>query len=586
MKKYFISVALLSVGLLAGCATNNKQSNSDISSLDPSSENQSGSTTSEGGEVIPATSIQDMNILHAWNWKMTDIVGKLDMVKDAGYGAIQISPMQPKMDGTQYSDQSTSSEWWKLYQPTDLKVAESGDNFLGTKEQLTTLCSEAKKKDIKIIVDVVANHLATNTSQWKKSYPRHNYSSSINYNNRESIVKGDLGQPPLPDLDTHSSTVQTAVLEMLKSYIDCGISGFRFDAAKHIETPEENGSYKSQFWPTVLNGTTEYALSKNLGEPYYYGEILNEVGPGMNFSSYTKYMSICDNKQGTNVVQAIHNSSTNNLSSSYNTGANPDHLVLWAESHDTYANDSGYDITRSYLSSEINKAYMIQASRKDAATLYFARPSSMNATIGSISTTTGWNNKEVKAINKFHARYLNKSESVSIEDGKYFVNVRGSGAFAGAAIINVCGSNTATISVLGLPDGKYIDLISNNTFSVTNGKVIAKFTSGGCILVPKDSSEGGDTTPTVTYSSNVVLTNYNTSCYYYAWVFGGSAADKWIKLTPDHDALGFNIGNYTKYIIVENTTDTASWDNKNWQTTNIDYYGSQVIHDCNDLPHA
>ena len=79
---------------------------------------------------------------------------------------------------------------------------------------------------------------------------------------------------------------------------------------------------------------------------------------------------------------------------------------------------------------------MIQASRKDAATLYFARPEHMGVTICSIADDSGWKNSEIKAINDFHTHYVGQSEHISTPDGKYFVNVRGSGAFAGAAIIN------------------------------------------------------------------------------------------------------------------------------------------------------
>lgn len=579
MKKRNIFLLLTLTSLLVGCNYSFTPNGSDNSE---SSDNPS-EPESNPGEVTPTTSIQDMNILHAWNWKMTDIASRLDMIKKAGFKAIQISPMQPKQDGNNWSDQTTYSQWWKLYQPNGFTISEGNDSFLGTKTQLTSLCTAAKNKGLKIVVDVVANHLSTKQNDWKQSYPRHNYSTSIDYNNRESIVKGDMGG--LPDVDTHSSSIQNAVKELLIDYIRCGVSGFRFDAAKHIETPDDNNSYKSNFWPTVLNGATQYAQDNNLEEPYYYGEVLNEVGPNCDFSMYTKMMSICDNKQATDVVNAIHNSSTSKLKANYNTGADGNKLVLWAESHDTYANDSGYEITRSFPSSEINKAYMIQASRKDAATLYLARPSSLDAKICSIDTTSGWNNNEVKAANQFHARYVGKKESISIDNNKYFVNVRGTGDFAGAMIVNVNGSNSATVNVANLPDGEYKDLISNNLFTVNNGKSNIAFTNGGCILVPKDADdedEGGS--ETITYNSDIVLQNYNSSCYYYAWVFDGSQSDKWIKLQADHDALGFNIGNYQKYIIVEMKSDNPDWNNKNWQTDNIVYSGSQKIYDCNSIP--
>lgn len=457
------------------------------SSSSSHSSSSSSSSSGSGGDVTPSgdtNDIQNMNILHAWNWKLNDIKSRLSAIKNAGYGAVQISPMQPKVDKTGWSDQSTSSQWWKFYQPLAFKVAESGESFLGTKSDLTTLCSEAKKQNIKIVVDIVSNHLAGSgnsySSQVYKQYPLHNYSSGADDNNGESVVKGNIG---MPDLDTSNSSVQQDVLSMMKSYIDCGVSGFRFDAAKHIETPDD-GSYASNYWPTVLNGTTEYAQSKNLDKPYYYGEILNTCGQGRSFASYTKMMSICDNKQGTSVINAVNNKSVSSLSATYNTGVEASKLVLWAESHDTYANDSGYDITRNFSTEVVNKAYMIQASRKNAATLYLARPSNMGVTICSIDDNSGWKNNEIKAINEFHKRYINKDESIN-NNNNCFVNVRGSGSEAGAAIININAGSTQSVDVKGLSNGAYVDLISNQTFNVSNQRVTVSFTSGACILVPK-----------------------------------------------------------------------------------------------------
>lgn len=482
MKFKKVYTLLLLAPFLASCALP-----SDLTSSS-SSEDPAEDTSKDTQEEIKSNSLQDANILHAWNWKMNDIKSRLTTIKNAGYEAIQISPMQPKVDKTNWSNESTSSQWWKLYQPLEFKVATSGENFLGTKEQLTSLCTEAKKKGLNIIVDVVSNHLAGGSNYYSDQvytqYPRHNYNNGADDNNGESVVKGHIG---LPDLDTSNGQVKQAVLGLLEEYIDCGVTGFRFDAAKHIETPDD-GSYASDFWPTVLNGATSYASENNKPAPYYYGEVLNTPGQGRSWSSYTKLMSICDNKQGTATVNAVKNSQGGSISKDYNTGVNPDHLVLWAESHDTYANNSGYEITREFSTDVINRTYMIQASRKDAATLYFARPGSMGDTICSINDDSGWKNSEIKAINDFHTHYVGQSEHISTPDGKYFVNVRGSGAFAGAAIINISGSSSATISVNGLENGNYTDLVSGNTFTVNNGSVNASFTNGACILVPKTTN--------------------------------------------------------------------------------------------------
>ena len=50
------------------------------------------------------------------------------------------------------------SSWWSYYQPLSFSIADN--SAIGTKEELKSLCEEAEKYDISILVDVVANHLA------------------------------------------------------------------------------------------------------------------------------------------------------------------------------------------------------------------------------------------------------------------------------------------------------------------------------------------------------------------------------------------------------------------------------------------
>ena len=69
--------------------------------------------------------------------------------------------MQPPKDytweGQVYTN--TDGQWWKLYQPLGLRVADE-NSWLGNKAELKAMCDEAEKYGIKVIVDIVANHLA------------------------------------------------------------------------------------------------------------------------------------------------------------------------------------------------------------------------------------------------------------------------------------------------------------------------------------------------------------------------------------------------------------------------------------------
>ena len=393
---------------------------------------------------------------------------------------MQLSPLQPAKDG---GSGSWQSNWWKLYQPYGFKIATSGESPLGTRDDLKQLTAAAKEKGIRVIVDVVANHLAEG-SKYNFDYRVRNYEQTIydsnlrhgdfetSDNSVESVVRGSLGG--LPDLQTESTHVQSRVVALLKDYIDCGVSGFRFDAAKHIET-DEDGDFKSQFWSKVEDVTKNYAKTKLGEEAYMYGEILYTPGSGRSWGAYTKRMSLVDNNQGSAVLAGIRSNAGGALTARYNVG-DANKVISWAESHDTYANDShettGYDQT------VIDKAYVVQASRKGAAPLYFARPGS-NTNIGQIGTMD-WKSNVITAVNKFHNFFVSVNESIRTDDQCY-VNTRNNGSIGGATLVSIGASDGAQINV-GLPDGNYTNLITGGKVSVSGGKVKTSFTNGVMVI--------------------------------------------------------------------------------------------------------
>ena len=488
------------------------------------------SKKSSGGDdepVVTTSGLQDKMILHCFNWSMSNITSRLSEIKKAGYSVIQLSPMQPQKDP--YSG-NWKGQWWKLYQPLGFNVATSGQNTLGTKQELKTMCEKAEEQGIKVIVDIVSNHLAggneTTLNGSVRNFEQEIYDQELIHKlgkyaddgDSQSIVQGNIGG--FPDLKTESSVVQNRVLSLLKEYLDCGIDGFRFDAAKHIETPSD-GEYASNFWPTILNGATSYAKSKNLDEPYYYGEILNKAGNNRSFSYYTDMMSTLDSNQGKDVLDGVVQGNISKIKERYNSTVSPDKLVLWAESHDTYSNDNRE--TTDISISNINKAYVIQGSRKDASVLYLARPGD-NTNLGDVGTTN-YKDAEVVGINKFHKMFVGYSESI-VSNNNCFVNVRGS---KGAVIVALNNSSSASVKVEGLPDGTYIDLITDKSFTVSNQMVNVTFTNGACILV-SDSMSGDTSEPTITvgnynevYSSSqtISVTTKNATSVTYT-INGGS----------------------------------------------------------------
>ena len=435
-------------------------------------------------QAAPASAdvaVQDGVTLHCWNWSFSEIEEYLPKIAAMGYTAIQTSPIQTAKQPTK---EFPSNDWWVFYQPADFVIDNTGNSALGTKAEFEKMCKTAETYGIDVIVDIVANHMgntqANDLSQSIISDLRNDSScwhditkDTANYGNRYDVTQYCMAG--LPDLNTANKKVQNYVLSLLKECIDAGADGFRFDGAKHIETPDDDANCKSDFWPTVIDGATSYAKSKGI-DLYCYGEVLDQPGGSLSVKSYTKYMSVTDNSWGVTVLNnVIGSKNANAYSASYHKSADADQLVIWAESHDTFADKS----TSKATDEQINKTWALVASRADAMALYLARPANMSQYLGAASIT-GWAYPEVAAVNKFHTAFIGQSEYIGKENGIAYVE-RGT---AGVVLVN-CKGNEADISVTAnkIADGTYTDAVSGNTFTVAGGKISGKIGSTGIAVV-------------------------------------------------------------------------------------------------------
>ena len=436
--------------------------------------------TSKANQYGLKDNVQDGVILHAWQWSFNNIKAKLPEIAAAGYSAVQTSVVQRAKEATKGK---TNSVWWVYYQPATFEIDNTGNSALGTKADLQALCTEADKYGIKVIVDVVANHLGNQSGyDLSSAIPAdiRNDSScwhsegfrDINYGDRYSITHGSMSG--VPDLNTESTKIQNYVLNYLKECIDVGVDGFRFDAAKHIGVPSEG----SQFWPTVINGTTSYAKSSKGFTPYYYGEVLDNTG-GPAITEYTQFMSVTENQSSNNIRNSVNGGNANGAANSYyNKGAAANKIVMWAESHDTYSNNSK---ASTYVSdSNINKTWAMVGSRNNATALYFARTNGhCGGNIGQIYSTQCFN-KEVAEVNKFHNYFAGQSEYLS-SSGSIAYNERGT---EGVVLVN-CGGSSTSVSVKAnkMKDGTYKDQVSGGTFTVSGGQIKGQIGSTGITVV-------------------------------------------------------------------------------------------------------
>ena len=235
----------------------------DVDTADTSADITKSSTGSSGSEQV---------ILHCWNWPFSKIMSELDNIAAAGYTAVQTCPIT----GIVGNGETAVSEWYQFYQPTNYKIG----NKLGTEDEFKNLCSKAKSKGVHVIVDVALNHVANNSyfpvdseiSSISNVY--HNLGSLNNeWGNRWACTQKNYPDS-CNDLNTQNTQVQQLALNFLKKCVVDGAYGFRFDAAKHIELPEDDSSYASNFWPTVVQN----------GSQFQYGEVIG--GTNVPYKKY------------------------------------------------------------------------------------------------------------------------------------------------------------------------------------------------------------------------------------------------------------------------------------------------------------
>ena len=427
--------------------------------------------------------VQDGLTLHCWNWSYKNIEANMEKIASQGYSAIQTSPIQQAKERTKgYSVDG----WWVYYQPMGFHIDNTGNSALGTKAEFESMCKTAHKYGIKVIVDVVANHLGNNTGNDLsnvivadiKNDPSCWHDISMNtydYSKRYDITQWCMNG--LPDLNTGNKKVQNYVLSFLKECIDAGADGFRFDAAKHIETPDDgNDNCASDFWPTVINGAKIYARNSRGIDLYCYGELLDNPGGPLHISSYTKYINVTDNSYSNTLRDYVNKGWANEAGRPfYAKDCGASQLVLWAESHDTWADGSSSGISVS----SINKTWAIIAARADAMSLYFARPNSKSDKLGA-AAITGWAQAEVKQVNLFHNAFVGQSEYMATENGVVYCE-RGN---SGVVLVNCIGNQTSVnLTAHNIKDGKYKDQISGSTFTVTNGRITGTIGSTGIAVV-------------------------------------------------------------------------------------------------------
>lgn len=427
--------------------------------------------------------IQDGVILHCFDWTYNDIKAELPKIAKAGFTSIQTSPAQPNGTGT----------WYWLYQPISFSI---GTNGIGTKAELQSLCDEADKYGIKVIVDVVANHLRGDhnniDNDLKPSEYWHTFGGGIDWKNRWQVTHGSIG---MPDIATENPYVQQKVCNYVQELKSVGVDGLRWDAAKHIGVPSEG----DDFWKSV----TQYGL-------YNYGEILGgpddrSTGNEDIMKEYTDYISVTDSNYGKELRDSFNSGKAPTSSGNWSEkGISNDKLLYWGESHDTWSNNKDWGFSNEMSQNVIDRAYAVAASRNKVTALYFSRPSSTNKESIKMGEkgSTHYTSSEVAQINKFHNAMDGKADYYTVSDGCSVITRKD----GGAVIVKGSGSGEVSVENGGgyAKPGTYTDAVSGNTFTITSSTISGTIGSSGIAVVYDAEPEGPSA------SVNPGSTNYNT----------------------------------------------------------------------------
>lgn len=418
--------------------------------------------------------IQQANILQCFNWKFNDIRVELPRIAAAGFGAIQVSPVQGNAE--------SGAEWFYAYLPNDLRFV---SNANGTRSQLKNLCQEAETYGIKIIVDVVANHINPKVGfrdSWWDEGGRLRDEGAVNYNSRYSITHGNLGK--YQDVNSELAEVQDRAKAFIEDLASIGVKGIRWDAAKHIGLPSEGCA----FW----------AKMAEVEGLYFYGEVLDN--PGTNSDSewkvmreYTGYMSVTDNGLASKLRNQFQSgkmpSVTCNLSkpaADGGPGIPSNRLVYWGESHDEFANEGG---PTKYMSQQvIDRVYLMSACRKDAAAVYLSRPLKTgynDIKMGVKGSTDMLDNAAITAVNNYRINTtgVEESEAVSFGAAGYYVNARKNTAAFIMLPTPVAKDVEVSNPAGAMPDGAYTDVIGGGSFTVAGGNISGHVGATGAAVI-------------------------------------------------------------------------------------------------------
>ena len=272
------------------------------------------------------------------------VTAKLDYLQDLGVNTIWLTPIVENVKGVAVTDEGKEDVPYNAayhgYWASDFTKL---NPTLGTTEEFETMISEAHKRGMRIMVDIVVNHAGYGSE-----------STFADMLRDKSISEGDIKswQDGLPDFATENADVRAKLVEWQTSWMkDYGVDYFRVDTVKHVD---------STTWAALKNSTTEVNPSfKMIGE--YYGAGYASNGSTLGTGQMDADLDFDFNDQATSFVSG-NISSVESFLSSRNTALNNAYMTgQFLSSHDENGFKASLMNGKQYTEDEATSAALVAA---------------------------------------------------------------------------------------------------------------------------------------------------------------------------------------------------------------------------------
>lgn len=245
------------------------------------------------------------------------VTAKLKYLQDLGVNTIWITPIVENVKGVAVTAEGKEEVPYNAayhgYWASDFTKL---NPTLGTTEEFKTMISEAHKRGMRIMVDIVVNHAGYGTE-----------SKFVDMLRDKSVSEGDIKswQDGLPDFATENANVRAKLVEWQTAWMkDYGVDYFRVDTVKHVD---------STTWAALKNSTTKVNSSfKMIGE--YFGAGYASNGSSLGTGQMDADLDFDFNDQATNFVSG-NISSVEKFLSARNSAINNTYMTgQFLSSHD------------------------------------------------------------------------------------------------------------------------------------------------------------------------------------------------------------------------------------------------------------